>query len=133
MDLRLPFLLKKQRTKNNFLIPVLITLSFLHACDNKTAPNVPSTTHSNTNTVVTERTKQLDLSITPEMIDKLVGQQANGDFNSNVENNITILNLDYKKIESRIKVDGEVFYDTTQGDYLDAIDGGRVKIEIKFK
>jgi len=76
--------------------------------------------------------KPLDLQVTRKMMDQLLQPNEITDVHQQLLQPLPLLNLRANHDESRIKFRGEVHYDETQENYLQAIDGGRLDIEIKF-
>ena len=79
-----------------------------------------------------QQAQLLDLQVTRDMMDQVVEQEAASDDNDAMVLPQPFLDLRQPDNPSRIKLKGEVYYDDTQENYLQAIDGGKLDIEIKF-
>ena len=115
------------------VLPVLAVAlgALLTACDNTTNNHV---TVEESRSIKTEsRDQPLDLTVTQGMLNSLESDQALTNQEENKMNDQLIINLEKKKSKPVVGVSGEVFYDETSEDYLQAIDGGRINVELKFK
>lgn len=83
--------------------------------------------------------KPLDLDVTDEMViqhektsQDINGWKKNTPTNASLPETESLLDLKQKSDEKRVKLKGEVFYDGNNQDYIEAIEGGKVDVEIKF-
>jgi len=93
---------------------------------------LPSTSGTSATAEPQRAARPLDLQVTRKMMDQLVQPDEITDDHKQLLQPLPLLNLRANHNESRIKLKGEVYYDETQENYLQAIDGGRLDIEIKF-
>ncbi len=73
----------------------------------------------------------LNLKVTEQMMDQVLDENQNMDLPENAD--APSLNLEKKKSESRVNVKGEVYFDETQQDYMNAVEGGKIDVELRFQ
>ena len=73
----------------------------------------------------------LDLKVTEQMMEQVLEENQNVDLPENTDS--PSLNLEKKKSESRVNVKGEVYFDETQQDYMNAVEGGKIDVELRFQ
>lgn len=116
------------------LFPVLLfPVVLLTACDSQTDSSIAVSDNVNNTEAVITNQKPLDLKLTPEMINRLPNLQSPAKAGEVTTETVVIIDPDKIKKKSTMGLSGEVFYDETSEDYLEAIDGGKINVEIKFK
>ena len=73
----------------------------------------------------------LNLKVTEQMMNQVLEENQNMDLPENAD--APSLNLEKKKSESRVNVKGEVYFDETQQDYMNAVEGGKIDVELRFQ
>jgi len=110
--------------------PGLLFFLLLHlaltGCDGSGDNQPASRTISNQ---IQQKQKPIDLTISTEMVESLNKREK--DFLAPVV--IPSTSFKSTKQESKLNLSGKVHIDDEEEDYIDAIDGGEVNVEIKFK
>lgn len=81
---------------------------------------------------VDQPARPLNLELSRDMLDQLVAEDSAEVTSDRLLASTSELNLKRYKEESRVSLNGRLFYDASQGNYIDAIDGGKIDIQIRF-